>query len=136
MSCTDLQKLLDAAHLPACFSSSTVASEKGKSFRFDNPNKKTVCRVQIDGCLITDQATLVRCIRRHPAGALWRGRHLSNRQLRARLCHLWRRIYHLVPVMGVESGPFQAGPLRHHRRTALYPWRTDHVLCPAGTKLM
>jgi len=57
MSCTALQQLLDAADKAPCFSTSTAASEKGKTFRFDNSHDKTVCRVRVDGCLIISTAT-------------------------------------------------------------------------------
>lgn len=61
MSCceqliTDLGVGNDVA---ACFSLSGSASEMGKKFRFDNPGRKTICKVQVDGCLITGNS--VKC---------------------------------------------------------------------------
>lgn len=43
----------------ACFSAGTSAYEMGKRFRFDNPGRKAICKVKIDGCLITDNS--LRC---------------------------------------------------------------------------
>ena len=39
----------------ACFSNATSAWENGKRFLIVNPQNKTVCRVQVDNCLITSQ---------------------------------------------------------------------------------
>jgi hypothetical protein len=57
MSCKALQQLLDIADRGHCFSISSTAQEHGKKFRFNNSNHKTICRVKVDDCLITSQAT-------------------------------------------------------------------------------
>ncbi|WP_431213802.1 hypothetical protein ACQ86N_02560 [Puia sp. P3] len=59
MSCTALQQLLDPsnADFEVCFSTSSAAQEHGKKFRFENNGMKAICRVKVDGCLITSQQT-------------------------------------------------------------------------------
>jgi hypothetical protein len=57
MPCTILQQLLAAPDKNACFSLSSSAQEHGKKFRFDNQSGKAICRVKVDGCLITSQET-------------------------------------------------------------------------------
>src|ERR1700720_476836 len=59
MSCTALQQQLDSSNTEkeACFSTSSAAQEHGKKFRFENKGLKAICRVKVDGCLITSQMT-------------------------------------------------------------------------------
>lgn len=57
MSCVLLQKRLAVFNKPECFAISTAASEKGKIFRFENHQGKTICRVRVDGCLIAEHDT-------------------------------------------------------------------------------
>lgn len=54
MACENLRNLLNGDE--ACFSNASSAVENGKKFIFNNPNRKTICRVHVDNCLITDQA--------------------------------------------------------------------------------
>ena len=57
MSCIELKKILDPKDLHAgCFSLSSAAIENGKRFSFDNRSNADICRVKIDGCLITDNS--------------------------------------------------------------------------------
>ncbi|MEJ5995178.1 hypothetical protein WG904_12180 [Pedobacter sp. Du54] len=57
MSCDGLRAKLDPENLHAqCFSSSHAASENGKRFEIIRPGKLGVCKVRVDGCLITNQA--------------------------------------------------------------------------------
>lgn len=53
MACAELQQKLNGR--ASCFSNSSAASENGKRFSFKNPNNLTICKVQVDGCLINDQ---------------------------------------------------------------------------------
>ena len=55
MCCSELQKQLEAPTKTDCFSPSSGAKENGKKFNFDNRSHKTICRVRVDGCLITSQ---------------------------------------------------------------------------------
>jgi hypothetical protein len=58
MSCTNLQKKLDPdKNKTDCFSTATSAKEKGKQFILKNKSKSSVCKVKVDGCLITDMET-------------------------------------------------------------------------------
>jgi hypothetical protein len=43
-----------------CFSNSTVAEENKKKFLLENPQKKNICKVKVDDCLITSQ-TVNKC---------------------------------------------------------------------------
>jgi hypothetical protein len=54
MSCSELLVLLDALDKKDCFSQSTSAQERGKKFSFNNPDRKSICRVKVDACLITN----------------------------------------------------------------------------------
>jgi hypothetical protein len=54
MSCVDLQKVLNIPGKDDCFSKSSSAKEKGKKFIFQNLLNKSICRVKIDDCLITN----------------------------------------------------------------------------------
>ncbi|MDN4164435.1 hypothetical protein QWY31_02925 [Cytophagales bacterium LB-30] len=54
MCCTDLKEELGGSI--ECYSNSNVASENGKQFRIEKPNNVELCKVQIDGCLIQNQA--------------------------------------------------------------------------------
>lgn len=57
MSCIELKQILDPKNLHAgCFSHSSVASENGKRFVLENRSNADICKVKIDGCLITDNA--------------------------------------------------------------------------------
>ena len=56
MSCEELKKTLEADAYDDCFASATSANEGGKKFSFVNVNRKTICRVHIDNCLIKDNA--------------------------------------------------------------------------------
>lgn len=58
MGCENLQTILNGNAI--CFSRSTSAIENGKKFIFNNPNKKAVCRVRVDDCLIKDK-TIKKC---------------------------------------------------------------------------
>ena len=58
MACENLRNLLNGD--AACFSNSISAIENGKKFIFKNPNRKTICKVHVDNCLITDQ-TIKKC---------------------------------------------------------------------------
>lgn len=58
MGCEDLRTILNGD--AACFSNATSAIENGKKFAFNNPTNKTVCRVRVDDCLITDK-TVKKC---------------------------------------------------------------------------
>lgn len=54
MSCDNLKTLLGGDG--NCFSNASSAIENGKKFVFRNPTNKTVCRVRVDNCLITDKS--------------------------------------------------------------------------------
>ncbi|MES2418316.1 MAG: hypothetical protein V4541_09015 [Bacteroidota bacterium] len=54
MACDNLKTSLNGE--PACFSSSSSATENGKRFSFQNPNRKPICKVHVDDCLIKDHA--------------------------------------------------------------------------------
>lgn len=57
MSCTELKRILDPENLNNnCFSVSSVATENGKRFGFENRTNADICKIKIDGCLITDNA--------------------------------------------------------------------------------
>ena len=45
---------LDAQDRKGCFSNGTVAKEKGRKFSIKNKSKKTICKVRVDGCLLTE----------------------------------------------------------------------------------
>ena len=53
MSCTDLRETLNGN--AECFSNASSASENGKKFILKNVSGKSICRVRVDDCLITDQ---------------------------------------------------------------------------------
>lgn len=53
MGCEHLIEILQGD--AKCYSQATSAAENGKKFAFDNPARKTVCRVRVDNCLITDK---------------------------------------------------------------------------------
>lgn len=56
MSCDTLKQLLDPLNEHTeCFSNSTVAEENRKKFVINKPADIPVCKVQVDGCLITSQ---------------------------------------------------------------------------------
>lgn len=56
MSCIEFKEILKAEEKDdKCFDNSPVAKEGGKRFAFNNTTNKTICRVKIDNCLITDQ---------------------------------------------------------------------------------
>lgn len=55
MRCIELKQILDSGNLHAnCFSVSSVATENGKRFELDNRTNADICKVRVDGCLITD----------------------------------------------------------------------------------
>lgn len=56
MSCEKLKQVLEAAPGNKCFTTVTNAKERGKRFSFENKNKKSICRVHVDGCFITDNS--------------------------------------------------------------------------------
>jgi hypothetical protein len=58
MACENLRNLLNGDGV--CFSNAISAIENGKKFIFNNPNRKTICKVRVDNCLITDQ-TIKKC---------------------------------------------------------------------------
>lgn len=60
MCCTQLKDSLDIQDKDECFSDSTVAKEKGKEFRIIKNANQQLCKVRIDGCLITD-ITIKKC---------------------------------------------------------------------------
>ena len=53
----ELIEALGASEQADCFDNKTVAKEKKKEFRIENKSHKTICRVQVDGCLIDDRST-------------------------------------------------------------------------------
>lgn len=53
--CKSLIAVLGASDRKNCFSTSTVAEENGKKFSLLNPARKKICKVKVDGCLITSQ---------------------------------------------------------------------------------
>lgn len=56
MSCDTLKQALNSPGLQAgCFSNSTVAEENKKKFVIHKPPGLSVCKVQVDGCLISSQ---------------------------------------------------------------------------------
>lgn len=56
MSCDTLKQILDPLNKHAgCFSNSTVAEENKKKFVINRPAGMPVCKVKVDGCLITSQ---------------------------------------------------------------------------------
>ena len=57
MNCDELKEKLDAIPEEDCFSISTSESEGGKKFSFINPDRKSICRVHVDNCLIKDKST-------------------------------------------------------------------------------
>ena len=57
MCCKELISLLEAEDKNECFSNSTVAKEHNKEFRIKRSKKQSVCKVQIDDCLMTSEAT-------------------------------------------------------------------------------
>jgi len=58
MSCKYLQALLPASE--SCFSTELSAHEKGKTFRFITNLKGDICKLKVDGCLISSQ-TVPKC---------------------------------------------------------------------------
>lgn len=58
MTCDNLKTLLSGDD--NCFSNASSAIENGKKFILRNPSNKTVCRVRVDDCLITDK-TIKKC---------------------------------------------------------------------------
>jgi hypothetical protein len=56
MSCESLRQVLDpqGTHVH-CFSNSTVAEENKKKFVVNKPPNLAVCKIKVDGCLITEQ---------------------------------------------------------------------------------
>jgi hypothetical protein len=58
MTCDNLKTLLSGDD--NCFSNASSAIENGKKFILRNPNNKTVCRVRVDDCLVTDK-TIKKC---------------------------------------------------------------------------
>jgi hypothetical protein len=55
MSCVKLKQVLEVEPDNNCFDAATSASEGGKRFSFLNINRKAICRVHIDDCLITNK---------------------------------------------------------------------------------
>ena len=53
----ELIKALGAKEQAKCFDNKTIAKEQGKEFKIQNRSKKTICRVQVDGCLIKARDT-------------------------------------------------------------------------------
>lgn len=60
MSCVKLKQVLEVEPDNNCFETATSAREGGKRFSFLNITRKTICRVHIDDCLITDK-TVKKC---------------------------------------------------------------------------
>lgn len=61
MSCIELKRIPDPKNFHEnCFSFSSVATEKGKKFRIENKSNAGICKVKVDGCLITDN-TVRKC---------------------------------------------------------------------------
>ncbi|AMP97440.1 hypothetical protein AY601_0485 [Pedobacter cryoconitis] len=61
MSCIELKRVLDPKNFHEnCFSFSSVATENGKKFRIENKSNADICKVKVDGCLITDN-TVRKC---------------------------------------------------------------------------
>lgn len=58
MCCNELRDCLGGEE--NCYSNSNVASENGKQFRIEKPNNISLCKVQVDGCLINDN-TVLKC---------------------------------------------------------------------------
>ncbi|QNL48140.1 hypothetical protein H8S90_15155 [Olivibacter sp. SDN3] len=58
MTCDNLKTILKGED--QCFSNACSAIENGKKFILRNPSNKTVCRVRVDDCLITDK-TIKKC---------------------------------------------------------------------------
>lgn len=56
MCCNDLKKKIGGSN--KCYSNSNAATENGKQFRIDKPNDISICKVQVDGCLIKNNAIL------------------------------------------------------------------------------
>jgi len=56
MSCESIKQALDPQGIhDNCFSNSTVAEENKRKFVIHKPSNLLVCKVQVDGCLITTQ---------------------------------------------------------------------------------
>lgn len=53
MCCAELKVVLAAADDAICFDHSHAAHEGGKRFVFVHAGDKSICRVKVDGCLIT-----------------------------------------------------------------------------------
>jgi len=54
MSCDSLKAKLDPQNQHViCFANSSAANENGKRFSLQNPDRIDICRVKIDGCLIS-----------------------------------------------------------------------------------
>ena len=60
MSCEKLKQTLEVTSDNGCFATATSAKEGGKKFSFYNRSNKSICRVHIDDCLITDK-TIKKC---------------------------------------------------------------------------
>jgi hypothetical protein len=60
MCCEHLKETLGAQGKSDCFSNSTTAAENGKKFSLENPDRKTICRIKIDGCL-ANSAKVIKC---------------------------------------------------------------------------
>lgn len=57
MSCAELKTMLDPKGLhDSCFSNSSAANENGKRFNLNNHSKLVICKVKVDGCLITSNS--------------------------------------------------------------------------------
>lgn len=50
MPCGDLLQILGGDQI--CYSNSSTAVENGKKFVLNNRNKKTICKIRVDDCLI------------------------------------------------------------------------------------
>jgi hypothetical protein len=56
MSCESIKQLLDPQGTQVhCFSNSTVAEENKRKFVINKPANLAVCKVKVDGCLISEQ---------------------------------------------------------------------------------
>lgn len=50
MACDDILQILGGDQI--CYSNSSSALENGKKFILNNRNKKTICKIRVDDCLI------------------------------------------------------------------------------------
>jgi hypothetical protein len=58
--CTKLKNDLNYPDKDRCFSLKTTAKVNAKTFRIENNSNKSICRVEVDGCLI-DSIDVLKC---------------------------------------------------------------------------